>query len=206
MSIKQSILTGALLLAGIGAASAWILYNGQESSFEPPKINTAPKHQLPESYECITEDCWVYSENVLHCASGEDHARYVSGDKSARCRYELYICVMQDCSMERDIRGQSSFNEIVKSIGERVWNTWSKSQPDDLNVRIRLTLDEEGHVEATQLVETSGSSDFDEQAQTAIMQTQPFYEIRTTSPEMRALLTRIILSFGGIEVRSSEGQ
>lgn len=206
MSVQRSIITGALLLAGIGVASAWILHNGQDRPIEPPPINTAPKHQLPEKYECITDDCWVYSEEVLHCASGDDHSRYIGGDTSARCRYETYICVMQDCSMERDIRSQASFHEIVKGIGDRVWNTWSQSDTDDLSVRVRLTLDEEGHVEATQLVESSGSRDFDEQAKDAIMETQPFYEIRTTSPEMRALLTRIILTFGGVEVHSSEGR
>ena len=205
MSVQRSIITGALLLAGIGAASAWILYDGQDKPIEPPIINTAPKHQLPEKYECITDDCWVYSENVLHCASGDDHTRYINGDTSARCRYETYICVMQDCTMERDIRNQPVFNEIVKGIGERVWNAWSQSEPDDLSVQVRLTLDEEGHVDTTQLIESSGSRAFDEQAKDASMETQPFYEIRTTSPEMRALLTRIILTFGGIEVRSSEG-
>lgn len=205
MSIKRSIISGAILLSVLGAASAWILIEGQEETFDPPKINTAPRHQMPEEYECLTDDCWVYQENVLHCASSDDHARFTSGDLDARCRYEAYICVVQDCTTEREIRNQPSFNEIVRSIGERVWNTWSKSQPDDLSVRVRLTLDEEGHVQGTELVESSGSAEFDEKATEAVLDTQPFYEIRTTSPEMRALLTRIILSFGGVEVSTGEG-
>lgn len=205
MSIKRSIISGAILLSVLGAASAWILIEGQEETFDPPKINTAPRHQMPEEYECLTDDCWIYKENVLHCASREDHARFTSGDLDARCRYEAYICVVQDCTTEREIRNQPSFNEIVRSIGERVWNTWSKSQPDDLSVRVRLTLDEEGHVQGTELVESSGSAEFDEKATEAVLDTQPFYEIRTTSPEMRALLTRIILSFGGVEVSTGEG-
>ncbi|AJY53325.1 energy transducer TonB [Halomonas sp. KO116] len=204
MSLKSSLISGAILLSGIGAAAAYILLSQDDSEFVPPVIKTSPKHQMPDQYECITDDCWVYRENALHCASGDDHNRYLNGDESARCREETYICVMQDCTNERDIRSQQSFKEIVQSIGDRVWHTWSKSDPDDLSVRVRLILDEEGHVEETQLVESSGSSHFDEQAKVAILDTQPFYEIRTTSPETRALLTRIILSFGGIEVSTQE--
>lgn len=204
MSIKRSIISGALLLTGLAIASGWILYGSKDKPVDPPTIKTAPRHVMPDEYECLTDDCWVYKENVLHCASSEDHSRYVRGDHSARCRYEAYICVVQDCTPEREIRKEANFNEIIRSIGDRVWSTWSQFQPDDLSVRVRLTLDDDGHIEGTQLLESSGSAEFDQQATEAILETQPFYEIRTTSPEMRALLTRIILSFGGVEVSTGE--
>lgn len=204
MSIKRSLISGSILLSALGAASAYILLNPSNDTVTPPPIDTVPKHTMPEQYECITDDCWVYREIALHCASSDDHSRFLNGDDTARCRDEAYICVMQDCTNERDIRSQESFGEIVQSIGDRVWHTWSESEPDDLRVRVRLILDENGHVEDTQLVESSGSRHFDEQAKEAILETQPFYEIRTTSPETRALLTRIILSFGGIEVSTRE--
>lgn len=200
MSLKSSLITGVLLFAGIGAVSAYILYDSQNKPFIPPVIETRERHQMPEEYECLTEDCWVYRKNVLHCASGEDQRRFLAGQLDARCRDEPYVCLVQDCTSERDIRKQQDFQEVTRSIGERVWNHWSEHDADDLSAKIKLHLDDDGFVSTIHIVASSGSSDFDAMAKKAILETQPFHEIQATAPATRVLLSRITLSFGGVNV------
>lgn len=202
----RTLLIWSFILGGFWLA--YLLFSAafQREGVTPPHIKTTAKHQMPDEYECITEDCWVYQEEVLHCASGEHHNRYLNGDETARCRLETYVCVVQDCTAERDIRARQEFQEIIQSIGQRVWHNWSNQSPDDLSAKIRVHIEDNGGVAHANVLESSGSSEFDSQAKEAIYEAQPFNEIRAAEPEIRALLSRVVLSFGGVNVQSMEAR
>ncbi|MGP9797043.1 TonB family protein [Halomonas sp. 86] len=202
MSSIRTLLIGSFVIGGFWLAYLLFSMTFLREAVTPQPIKETAKHQIPAEYGCITVDCWGYLEEVLLCASGEHNNRYLNDDKTAHCRLETYVCMAQDCTAERDIRARQEYQEIIQSIGQRVWHSWSNRSPDDLSAQIMVHIKDNGSVAHADVLESSGSSEFDSQATEAIYEAQPFNEIRAAEPEIRALLSRVVLSFGGVNVQS----
>lgn len=204
MSLVRTFITSCVVLGGLGAAGYYILNSAESDRHEPALAGSRSPLAAQENEECLSDDCWVYRTHQLHCASAADARRHAQGDvENARCRQEPYICVVKDCASEREIRDSVEFSDAVDQIGDRTWRNWEGRMSHNRGVRVRVTLSEQGDLRGTELLRSSGSSTFDRQALAAIERSAPYHEIRDMTPELRALLTRINLSFGGVAAASA---
>ncbi|MFY0992655.1 TonB family protein [Halomonas sp. C05BenzN] len=208
MSLIRTFITSCVVLGGLGAAGYYILNSAEADRDEPAQPRSISPLPTQEDEECLSDDCWVYRTHQLHCASAADARRHAQGDlENARCRQEAYICVVKDCATEREIRNSDEFTATVDQIGDRTWRNWEGRMSSHRGARVRVTLTEEGELRGTEILRSSGSSTFDSQALAAIERSAPYHEIRQMAPEMRVLLTRINLSFGGVAAASAtEGE
>jgi len=204
MSLIRTFITSCVVLGGLGAAGYYILESAEAERDEPTLASSLSPLPAQEDEECLSDDCWVYRTHQLHCASAADARRHAQGDvENARCRQEAYICVVKDCATEREIRDSAEFTKTVDQIGDRTWRNWEGRMTSHRGARVRVTLSEEGELRDTEILRSSGDNVFDSQALAAIERSAPYLEIRQMAPEMRVLLTRINLSFGGVAAASA---
>lgn len=201
MSLTRTFFTSCVVLGALGAAGYFIVAASNAPAPRSLGGEQAMK-VLPgavSSEDCLSDDCWIYRDSRLHCATPEDAQRFQGGDvEGVRCRAVSYICVVSDCAPEHEIRSRDSFVDTIEAIGDRTWRQWTLRHQDHKGkgARFRLTLDEDGNLAKTDTLMPSGSSSFDEAAIAAIRTTAPFTELEALEPEVRVLMRQIVLTFG----------